>query len=195
LKNNTIPAGTRIIMNLCTDHDDFVIGMAGMALGLPIGTPIYWPALGRDSFHPTDGAKVHQKAMAPVGAFQVVFCSLPGQPGAQFTSGMGTVTVTASPGIAAQNYVLNPFGLGTAENSNMPYDLVPGGSSRSIAQPFGIVPPPLHLPPRVPVGGLVQGAVILEPAGQVEVIPGNEPGPPLVINEQHGKATGAEVIN
>jgi hypothetical protein len=193
LKNNTIPAGTRIVMNLCTDQDDFVIGMAGLALdpsGLPIGTPIYWPALGRDSFHATDGAKVHQKAMAPVGAFQVVFCSLPGQPGAQFTSGMGTITVTASPGIAAQNYVLNPFGLGTAENSNMPYDLVPSGSSRSIAQPFGIVPPPLRLPPRVPVQGLQQTVIILEPGGLVEIIPGDEPGPPLVIKARASEAIG-----
>jgi len=198
LKNNTIPAGTRIVMNLCTDQDDFVIGLAGLALdstGLPIGAPIYWPALGRDSFHATDGAKVHQKAMAPVGAFQVVFCSLPGQPGAQFTSGMGTITVTASPGIAAQNYVLNPFGLGTAENSNMPYDLVPGGSSRLIAQPFGIVPPPLHLPPRVPGAGLQHGVIIIEPDGLVEMIPGDEPGPPTIINEQAGNGTGAEVID
>jgi hypothetical protein len=193
LKNNTIPAGTRIIMNLCTDQDDFVIGMAGIALdqsGLPIGTPIYWPALGRDSFHSTDGAKVHQKAMAPVGAFQVVFCSLPGQPGAQFTSGMGTITVTASPGIAALNYVLNPFGLGTAENSNMPYDLVPSGSSRSIAQPFGIIPPPLRLPPRVPVQGLQQTVIILEPGGLVEIIPGDEPGPPLVIKARRLEEIG-----
>ena len=132
--------------------------------------------------------------MAPVGAFQVVFCSHPGQPGAQFTSGMGTITVTASPGIAAQNYVLNPFGLGTAENSNMPYDLVPSGTSRSIAQPFGIVPPPLRLPPRLPEG-LGHGVIILEPGGLVEIIPGTEPGPPTIINEQAGSIVGSEDIN
>ena len=203
LKNNTIPAGTRIIMNLCTDQDDFVIGIAGLALdrtGLPLpkGTPVYWPALGRDSsgVHlKVDGGKIHQKAMAPVGAFQVVFCSLPGQPGAQFTSGMGTITVTASPGIAAQNYAPNPFGMGTEENSNMPYDFVPTGSTRLIAQPFGIVPPPLRLPPRVPGQGLQHGVIIIEPDGLVEVIPGDEPGPPTIINEQAGNGTGAEVIN
>jgi hypothetical protein len=143
LQNNTIPAGTRIIMNLCTDQDDFVIGIAGLALdstGVPIGTPIYWPALGRDSWHTTDGGKVHQKAMAPVGAFQVVFCSNPDvqNAAAQFTSGMGTITISASPGIAAQNYAPNPFGIGTAENSNMLYDLVPNGTARLIAQPFGL---------------------------------------------------------
>jgi hypothetical protein len=142
----TIPAGTRIILNLCTDQNDFAIGMTGLVLdstGLPIGTPVYWPALGRNSFHTTiDGGKVHQKAMAPVGAFQVVFCSLPGSSIANFSAGMGTLTITASPGIAAQNNSVNPFGIGTAENSNVPYDLVPSGSSRLIVQPFGFVPPP-----------------------------------------------------
>jgi hypothetical protein len=164
LKDNTIPAGTRIIMNLCTDQDDFVIGIAGLALdstGLPIGTPIYWPALGRDSFHSTvDGGKVHQKAMAPVGAFQVVFVSNPDvqTSGAVFTSGMGTITTTASPGIAAQNFAPNPHGEGTAENSNMPYDLVPTGSSRLIAQPFGIQT--ITIPPVHPIGG---GSPVLHP--------------------------------
>ncbi len=141
LKNNTIPAGTRIIMNLCSDSNDFVIGITGLALdsaGSPIGSPVYWPAIGRDSFHTSvDGGKVHEKAMAPVGAFQVVFCSLPGNSGAKFTSGMGTITTTASPGIAVGDTVYNPFGLGTAENSDMRYDLVPRGTSRLIAQPFG----------------------------------------------------------
>jgi hypothetical protein len=155
LQDNTIPAGTRIIMNLCTDQDDFCIGIAGMALditGLPIGTPIYWPALGRDSFHATDGKKVHQKAMAPIGAFQVVFCSNPDvqSAAAQFTSGMGTVTITSSPGIAAQNYWPNPFGGGTVENSNMPYDLVPNGTARLIAQPFGLPATPPPPPPLTP---------------------------------------------
>jgi len=149
LQNNTIPAGTRIVLNICTDQNDFTIGISGLALdssGLPLtaGTPVYWPAVGRDSFHTTvDGGKVHQKAMAPIGAFQAVFCSNPGVQSApaQFTSGMGTITVTASPGIAALKYAPNPFGIGTAENSNMPYDLVPAGTARSIAQPFGLPPP------------------------------------------------------
>jgi hypothetical protein len=193
LQNNTIPAGTRIIMNLCMDQDDFVIGIAGLALditGLPIGTPIYWPALGRDSWHTwTDGGKVHQKAMAPVGAFQVVFCSNPDtqSSAAQFTSGMGTITVTASPGIAAQNYVPNPFGLGTAENSNMPYDRVPSGTARLIAQPFGLpTPPPVNIHgPKIGTG-LLKEVIIIEPGGVVEVIPGDAPGPPIVINEQFG---------
>jgi hypothetical protein len=194
LQNNTIPAGTRIIMNLCTDQDDFVIGIAGLALdstGLPIGTPIYWPALGRDSsgIHLlVDGGKVHQKAMAPVGAFQVVFCSLPNQTAAQFTSGMGTITVTASPGIAAQNYSINPHGMGTAENSNMPYDLVQSGTARLIAQPFGL--PAVTLPFHVPIPGLKVGlqkeVIILGPDGLVEIIPGDAPGAPIVVNAQPG---------
>jgi hypothetical protein len=103
---------------------------------------------------------------------------------------MGTITVTASPGIAAQNYVLNPFGLGTAENSNMPYDLVPSGSSRSIAQPFGVIPWLPRLPPHGPGEGLQPTVIILEPGGVIQIIPGDKAGPPLVINEQFGEAKG-----
>jgi hypothetical protein len=144
LSHNTIPAGTRIVMNLCTDQNDFLIGMTGLALditGLPIGPPVFWPALGRDSFHTSvDGGKVHQKAMAPIGAFQVVFCSNPDTGGGTqtFSSGMGTITTTASPGIAAGFTVFNPFGIGTAENSNMHYALVQSGTHHSISQPFGL---------------------------------------------------------
>ena len=185
LQDNTIAAGTRIIMNLCTDQDDFVIGIAGLALdntGLPIGNPIFWPALGRDSFHVNvDGAKVHQKAMAPVGAMQVVFCSLPGQPGAQFTSGMGTITVTASPGIQAQNFAPNPFGISTAENSNMPYDLVPTGTTRLIAQPFGLPVTPAAPPVHPKIGnGLLGDITIYEPGGRIITIQGDG-GTPIVI--------------
>jgi hypothetical protein len=195
LEDNTIPAGTRIIMNLCTDQDDFVIGITGLALditGLPIGPPIYWPALGRDTFHvAVDGGKVHQKAMAPVGAFQVVFCSLPGQPGAQFTSGMGTITTTASPGIAAQDYVPNPYGLGTAENSNMPYDLVPSGTAHLIAQPFGIpatdVP---HVHPNLGDGLFPQITIYL-PGGRVITIQGDG-GTPIVIGDPFDEPAGAK---
>jgi hypothetical protein len=183
LQNNTLPAGTRIIMNLLTDQDDFVIGIAGLALditGLPIGTPIYWPALGRDSWHTTvDGGLVHQKAMAPVGAFQVVFCDNPNvqDASAEFSSGMGTITITASPGIAplaAQSNPPNPFGIATAENSNMPYDLVPSATARLVAQPFGLVPPPLPIPPQRP-GGFPQNFPVSD-----------APVPPIVINEQTG---------
>ncbi len=144
LQKNTIPAGTRIIMNICTDQDDFAIGITGLALdstGLPIGPPVYWPILGRDSWHSTiDGGKIHQKAMAPVGAFQVVFVGNPDVNGGAttFMGGMGTITVTASPGIAAQNYWPSPGGGGTGENSNMKYALVPSGTARLIAQPFGL---------------------------------------------------------
>jgi hypothetical protein len=75
----------------------------------------------------------------------------------------------------------------------MPYDLVPGGSSRSIAQPFGVIPPPFVIA-RGPGEGLQHGVIIIEPDGLVEVIPGTEPGPPTIINEQAGNGTGAEVI-
>jgi hypothetical protein len=188
---NTIAAGTRIILNLCTDQDDFVIGIAGIALdstGLPIGTPIYWPALGRDSWHTAiDGAKVHQKAMAPVGALQVVFCDNPNvqDSSAIFTSGMGTITVTASPGLVAQNTAPNPNGISTAENSNMPYDLVPAGTARLIAQPFGLPVVPVVPPVHPKLGGISgYGAVIIEePGGLVEVFPGIGPGPATVFDD------------
>ena len=190
VQDNTIPAGTRIIMNLVTDQDDFVIGVTGIVLditGLPIGNPIYWPALGRPSFHSTiDGGKIHQKAMAPIGAFQVVFCSNPNvqNSSAQFSAGMGTITTTAYPGISAQNYAPAPGGLGTDENSNMPYDLVPVGTSRLIAQPFGF-PPARVIPPVHPKlgSGLQQTVIIEEPGGRIEVFPGDAPGGPIVIDD------------
>jgi hypothetical protein len=187
LVDNTIPAGTRIIMNLCTDQNDFAIGLTAIALdstGLPIaaptGTPIYWPILGQSSDHPkVDGGLIHQKAMAPVGAFQVLFCAYPGaQVGAQFTSGMGTITITASPGISPQNNTPNFHGIATAENSNMPYATVPSGTARLIAQPFGF---PTVLTPHIPspkIGtGLFKEIIVLDPGGVFEVIPGDAPGP------------------
>jgi hypothetical protein len=193
LQNNTIPAGTRIIMNICTDQTDFAMGITGLALditGLPIGPAIYWPALGQPSYHSTiDGGKVHQRAMAPIGAFQVLFCCIPGEAVAdQFTSGMGTITITASPGIAPlQGSLPNPNGIATAENSNMPYDLVPSATARLIAQPFGLRSmtsvPPIH--PKF--GDTGYGAVIIEePGGLVEVFAGIGPGPPTVFNDDPG---------
>ena len=185
LAENTIPAGTRIIMNLCTDQDDFAIGVAAIVLdgtGLPIGTPMYWPALGQPSGHTMiDGGFIHQKAMAPVGAFQVIFCAYPGaKVGAQFTSGMGTITITASPGISPQHNTPNFRGIATAENSNMPYALVPNVTARLIAQPFGFTPlVPPHLPPPKIGTGLFKEVIVLEPDGVFEVIAGDAPGGPI----------------
>jgi hypothetical protein len=193
LENSTIAAGTRIIMNICTDQTDFAIGITGLALdrtGLPIGPAIYWPALGQPSDHTAiDGGRVHQRAMAPIGAFQVLFCCRPGElVGDRFTSGMGTITMTASPGIAPlQGTAPNPGGLATDENSNMPYDLVPSATARLIAQPFGLLPtravPPVH--PKVGEPGY--GTIIIEePGGLVEVFPGDGSGPPTVFNDDPG---------
>jgi hypothetical protein len=58
-----------------------------------------------------------------------------------------------------------------------------------------VIPPPVHLPPFRPGEGLQPGVIILEPGGLVEIIPGDEPGPPIVINEQHWKATASEDID
>lgn len=147
LENNTIKAGTKIILDLCMDQEDFVIGHTGLAMdytGAPIGSPVYWPAIGRDSWHQNVGTgKVHERAMAPIGAFQVVFAGNPFvNPNTTFTSGVGTITITASPGIVAGNSAPNPHGIGTGENSNMPYGLVPAGNQHLIAQPFGIASSP-----------------------------------------------------
>jgi hypothetical protein len=186
LQDDTIPAGTRIILNLCTDHTDFAIGMTGLALdvtGRPIEPPVYFPVLGQPDWHTNvDGGVVLQKAMAPIAACQVVFCSLPGAEPAQFTSGMGTLTVTAAPGMTPERRSVNPFGIGTAEDSNMPYDLIPSVSTRLIAQPFGVKPAPIHLP-RVSPGEGQTAVIIEELGGLLEVLPGDAPGPPTVIND------------
>ena len=181
LIDNTLPAGTKIILNLCTDQNDFAIGVAAIALngaGVPIGTPIYWPILGQASFHSTvDGGTIHEKAMAPVGAFQVVFCSMPGQSPVQFTSGMGTITVTASPGISAQTSSPNFHWIQTLESSNMPYALVPSGTAHLIAQPFGFQPVVLpHLPLPKVGSSLFKEVIVLDPGGVMEVFPGDAPG-------------------
>jgi len=183
LVDNTIPAGTRIIMNLCTDQDDFAIGLAALALdgtGAPIGSN-YWPVIGQTTWHTSvDGGTVHQRDMAPVGAFQVVFVAPPSANPVQFASGMGTITITASPGISAlndQNSTPNFFGIRTGENSNMPYATVPSGNARLIAQPFGfqtIVRP--HLPPPKVGSGLFKEVIVLDPGGVMEVFPGDAPG-------------------
>jgi hypothetical protein len=195
LQNNTIPAGTRIIMNLCTDQDDFVIGITGLALdltGLPLpnSTPIYWSVLGRDSEHTTiDGGKIHQKAMAPIGAFQVVFTCLPGAGEAvQFTSGMGTITMTASPSIATLPPDQDaPTFLSTPYNSNMPYDLVPDVAAHLIAQPFGLKPvPAIHIPPSGEGASLQTEIIILETDGGVEILHGDGAGGPVVIDKRLG---------
>jgi hypothetical protein len=107
---------------------------------------------------------------------------------------MGTITTTASPGIAAQNYAPNPFGMGTAENSNMPYDRVPSGSGRLIAQPFGLssFTPPIHIHGPGLGAVLQKEVIILEPGGLVEIIPGDAPGAPIVINEQLGSGSAED---
>jgi hypothetical protein len=187
LADNTIPAGTRIVLNLCTDQNDFLIGIAGVALdasGLLLGNPVYWPILGQPSWHSdVDGGVIHEKAMAPIGALQVTLSALPSSPPAEFTSGMGTITVTASPEISPQTYAPNPHGIGTGETSNMAYDLVPANPAHSIAQPFGFAAP--FVVPHTKFGGDGGfGTIIIEePGGRVEVLFGDAPGPATVFND------------
>jgi hypothetical protein len=159
LDNNTIPAGTRIILTLNTDSNDFVISLAGKVLngaGTPIGTQVSWSAVGRPTWRGSgpsaapDGPPVLESNMAPLGAFQVVIVGPPsGQ--AHFTAGQGTLTVTAQPDISGQSTWPDPEGGGTGETSNMFCGQVLSGYHRQLVQPFG-VPHPRLIPDGVPYG-------------------------------------------
>jgi len=68
LMNNTVPAGTRIVLTLSTDQNDFITGVLGQAYdisGSSIGNPVNWSAIGRDTWH--DGP-VKESALAPLAA-------------------------------------------------------------------------------------------------------------------------------
>jgi hypothetical protein len=142
LENNTVPAGTRIVLTLTlsTDGNDYVTGVAGKAYdksGSSIGTPVNLPAIGQPTFH---GGPVKESDLAPLAAFQVVVVGPPGGH-AHFTSGMGTITVTCTPDISAQLSWPNPQGGGTGETSNCYYGKVQEGYFHQIAQPFGLPSP------------------------------------------------------
>jgi hypothetical protein len=142
LKNNTVPAGTQIVLTLTQSNDgsDFITGVSGKAYdksGASIGNVVNWSALMQPTFH---GGPVTESDLAPLGAFQVVVVGAPGGH-AHFTSGMGTITVSCMPDISAQLYWPNPSGGGTGETSNCYYGKVQEGYFQQIAQPFGLPSP------------------------------------------------------
>jgi hypothetical protein len=141
LTNNTVPAGTRIVLTLNIDQSNkYVTGVLGQVFnksGEPIGTPIDWSAIGQPTFH---GGAVTESDLSPLGAFQVVIVGAPGGH-ARFTAGMGTITVICTPEVSPELYWPNPTGGGTGETSNCYYGKVQDGYFKQIAQPFGLPRP------------------------------------------------------
>jgi hypothetical protein len=143
LKNNTIPAGTRIVLTLDTDknNNDFLTSISGKVFngsGAQIGTPVTWSAIGQPTFI---GPTVQESNLAPLGAFQVVIVGPPSGT-AHFTAGLGTITVVSAPDISAsQGPWPDPQGDATGETSNMFYGKVQSGFHHHLAQPFGVPSP------------------------------------------------------
>jgi hypothetical protein len=151
LENNTLPAGTKIVLTVTTDsnHGDFVTGVSGKVFdkaGSPIGTPDSWPLVGQPTWTSNgpkaqpNGPPVTEADLGPWGAFQVVLVGPPGGH-AHFTSGLGTITVTCTPDLSAQLSWPSPSGSGTGETSNCYYGKVQVGDFHLIAQPFGLPAP------------------------------------------------------
>jgi hypothetical protein len=142
LENNTIPAGTRIVLSLTIDpSNDYVTGISGKAFnqsGSPIGHPQSVSVVGQPTFNP--GGPVKESDLAPYGSFQAVIVGAPGGH-AHFNSGLGTMTVNCSPNLSPQLYWPNPDGGGTAETSNVYYGKVQEGNFSQIVQPFGLPSP------------------------------------------------------
>jgi Ricin-type beta-trefoil lectin domain-like len=142
LQNNTVPAGTRIVLTLdIYPNNDYVYGIHGKVYDKSdnsIGKLVDWQVVGQPTFNP--GGPVKESDLAPLGAFQVVVVGPPGSH-TNFTSGMGTITVTCNPDISAQLYWPNPTDPGTGETSNCYYGKVQTGYYPQIAQPFGLPSP------------------------------------------------------
>ena len=167
LQNNTIPAGTRIVLSLAIDskNNDFVTSVTGKVFngsGTQIGTTVTWSIIGQPTWigqSPT-GPPVTESDLAPLGAFQVVVVGPPSGT-AHFTKGLGTITVAATPDISAQSTwpgAADGITGGTGEQSNIFYGLVQDGHHPTIAQPFG-VPSPKLSPAGVPYSFTGTGSV------------------------------------
>ena len=144
IQNNTIPAGTQIVLSLTFDssHDNFATGVSGQVFsnGAPVGTPQNWPLIGRQTFHP--GGPVQESDLSPLGALSVVVVGPPSG-NTIFTSGMGTITVKCNPALTVSSQLNgpNPKGIQTGEESNCYYGQVQQGSFNRIVQPFGVPSP------------------------------------------------------
>jgi hypothetical protein len=144
LQNNTVPAGTRIVLTLTIDRseNDFVTAVSGQVFdnGVPIGNPISLSLIGQSTFNP--GGPVQESDLAPWGALSVAVVGAPGG-NTNFTSGMGTITVGCDPEVkvSLQLNGPNPHGITTGEKSNCYYGQVQQGSFKQIVQPFGVPTP------------------------------------------------------
>jgi hypothetical protein len=140
LKNNTVPAGTRIVLTLATDQNDYVTSISGQVYvsGALVGQSQQpWSVIGQPTFH---GGPVQEANLAPLGSFQVVVVGAPGGH-AHFTAGMGTITVKCAQDISAELSWPNPSDPATGETSNCYYGKVQTGNSHQIVQPFGLPSP------------------------------------------------------
>ena len=148
LNNNTIPAGTRIVLTLDNDKNDYVTSLTGKVFnssGAQIGQTVTLSAIGQPTWKGSSpqGPPVKESELAPLGAFQVVIVGPPGGK-AHFTSGLGTLTVATTPDISASPGPWpDPEDSGTGETSNMFYGDVQSGLHHQIAQPFGVPSPSL----------------------------------------------------
>lgn len=145
LANNTIPKGTQIVLTLTIDssYKDFVTGVSGKVFnssGTAIGTPTNCSVIGQATFNP--GGPVQESDLAPLGALSIVVVGPPGG-NTNFSSGMGTITVTCDPAVTVSSQLNgpNPHGIQTAEQSNCYYGQVQAGSFKQIVQPFGVLSP------------------------------------------------------
>jgi hypothetical protein len=144
LENNTVPAGTKIVLTLTLDSsdDNFSTAISGKIFqnGVAVGTPVNWPLIGQPTFNP--GGPVKEADLSPLGAVSVVIVGPPGGT-ANFSSGMGTITVNCAPKLTVSSDLNgpNPHGIQTAEQSNCWYGQVQAGSFTQIVQPFGVLSP------------------------------------------------------
>ncbi len=141
IKNNTIPAGTRINLQLVRNPaDNYITGITGQAFdqsGASLGNAVQWSAIGQPNFK---GTTAPESALSPLAAIQVVIVGTPGN-NAHFTSGMGVLRILSSTSLSAQTSVPNPHTIGTGENSNIYYGQVATGYHSVITQPFGVPNP------------------------------------------------------
>jgi hypothetical protein len=144
LHNNTVPAGTQILLTLTIDNSnqDFVTAVSGNVFqnGALVGTPITWSLIGKATFNP--GGPVQESDLSPFGALSVVIVGPPGG-NTNFSSGMGTITVICNPAVTVSSQLNgpNPHGIQTGEQSNCYYGQIQQGSFGRIVQPFGVLNP------------------------------------------------------
>jgi Ricin-type beta-trefoil lectin domain-like len=145
VQNNTVPAGTRIVLQLSTDQNNRVTGVSGAAFadggsGSALMPAAWSGVVGEPASH--GDPPLTEDDLAPLGSFQVFMVGPGNDSYVQFTSGMGTITVTCKPDVSAQLSAPSPLAIeGTGETSNCYYGLVQQGNRGLVAQPFGLPKP------------------------------------------------------